>query len=88
MQNPLCLGEKVRGGFTLLSHYLAYKFWKSTGSAEHFDRDFLRAAKSILDLWVTEQKHENSHYLFERPDDVETDTLTRGGKEPRSDTPA
>lgn len=60
---------------------LAYKLWKTTGSAEHFTQDFHQAVKRILAVWHVEQDHENrSPYRFERDGCYFTDTLSRNGK--------
>ena len=60
---------------------LAYLFWKITGNTQHFDEEFVEAAKGIVALWQTEQHHEeDSPYRFERHTDVLTDTLPRAGK--------
>ncbi|HJB92138.1 MAG TPA: glycoside hydrolase family 125 protein [Candidatus Eisenbergiella merdigallinarum] len=60
---------------------LAYLYWKNTGRTAQFDGLFLQAARAIVELWKTEQRHgEQSPYTFERLDCVETDTLPCGGK--------
>ena len=60
---------------------LSYLFWKNTGRTDHFDADFLEAAKTIVKVFRTEQDHENrSGYTFEREHTFFTDTLSRGGK--------
>lgn len=60
---------------------MAYLLWKNTGKTEHFDDDFVKACKKIIDVFKTEQNHEeNSPYSFERKNCYFTDTLSRGGK--------
>ena len=60
---------------------LAHAFWKQTGSAAWRDGTFLRAVQNILDVWQTEQRHEeNSPYYFNRKNCPPSDTLPRGGK--------
>lgn len=59
---------------------LAYELWKATDRADHFGRDFEEALERILDLWETEQYHEErSAYRFERDTEKKTETLERGG---------
>ncbi len=62
--------------------FIAYKFWKKTGRTTHFDEAYKNMLNIILDLWETEQYHEEkSPYTFERPNPHKmSDTMTRGGK--------
>lgn len=61
--------------------YLAYSYWKNTGNTDLFQEDFLRMIRKILEVFKTEQNHEeNSPYRFQRFNGVETDTLPREGK--------
>ncbi len=61
--------------------WLSYLLWKRTGSAAHFTPDWLSAAKRIVEVFVTEQDHENaSPYRFERENTIFLDTLSRDGK--------
>lgn len=62
--------------------FIAYKFWKKTGRIAHFDEAYKNMLNIILDLWETEQYHEEkSPYTFERPNCRKlSDTMTRGGK--------
>ncbi|GIP28327.1 glycosyl hydrolase [Paenibacillus sp. J23TS9] len=60
---------------------LSYLLWKNTGRTSQFDELFKEAAEMILDLWITEQRHETeSSYRFQRKNCVPTDTLIREGK--------
>jgi len=62
--------------------FIAYKFWKKVGRTSHFDEAYKNMLNIILDLWETEQYHEEkSPYTFERPNPHKmSDTMTRGGK--------
>ncbi|MFV0399914.1 MAG: glycoside hydrolase family 125 protein [Oscillospiraceae bacterium] len=60
--------------------HLAYDYWKEMGSTAWLDGNFALAAKAIVSLWRTEQRHEESPYYFERVDCVPTDTLPREGR--------
>ncbi|MBR4539464.1 MAG: glycoside hydrolase family 125 protein [Clostridia bacterium] len=60
---------------------LAYHFWKNTGDGSWCDETFLRAAKQILTVWETEQRHmEQSPYYFRRNCRRPTDTLSHDGQ--------
>ncbi len=59
---------------------LAYLLWKSSGHTAQFTPEFHQALHSILDVWHTEQRHENSPYSFVREDVRQSDTLNRNGK--------
>ena len=60
---------------------LAYRIWLETGRVDHLNDRFARAARSILEVWALEQRHEHSAYRFERPDPpLPTDTLTHQGR--------
>ncbi len=59
---------------------LAFDLWATTGRTGHLDQTFLVAARLVLDLWRTEQDHdERSPYRFQRPGGVASDTLRRDG---------
>lgn len=59
---------------------LAYLLWKTTGETAHLGEEFHEAVKTIVNVWRTEQDHENkSPYRFERDTDLHTETLIRGG---------
>lgn len=60
---------------------LAYLVWKNTGRTDHFDETFVKGVRRILEVWRTEQHHEErSPYHFVRKNCYFTDTLSRGGK--------
>lgn len=60
---------------------LSYLLWKNTGRVSHFDDQFVETVKTILNLFKTEQNHEeNSPYNFVRKNCYYTDTLSRNGK--------
>lgn len=57
---------------------LAYQYWKMTGDDSIFDDLFLDSIKKIVNLWITEQQHEDtSSYTFVRE---EEGYLVREGK--------
>lgn len=57
---------------------LAYLLYLNTGRTEHLDDEFIKGLKDILQVWRTEQNHENSPYHFIRDTDREEDTLVNG----------
>lgn len=60
---------------------LAYLLWQKTGRTDHFDDEFRQACRTILEVWRTEQNHdEHSTYRFERFDCPASDTLPHDGK--------
>lgn len=60
---------------------LAHHFWKTTGDAAWCNETFLQAAKQILTVWETEQRHrEQSPYYFRRNCRRPTDTLSHDGQ--------
>ncbi|MBQ7840472.1 MAG: glycoside hydrolase family 125 protein [Lachnospiraceae bacterium] len=59
----------------------AYLIWKNTGRTDHFDENFVNGIRTILNVWKTEQYHEEkSEYRFERKGGYFLDTLSREGK--------
>lgn len=59
----------------------AWLIWKNTGRTEQFDGTFARAARRILEVFRTEQCHEEqSTYRFIRRNTYYTDTLSRDGR--------
>lgn len=60
---------------------LSYLLWKNSGRTSQFDESYREAARTILELWRTEQYHETqSPYTFQRSNAPLTDTLVREGK--------
>lgn len=60
---------------------MSYLLWKNTGRTGQFDEQFVKAAYKILEVWRTEQDHENkSPYYFIRNNCYFTDTLSRQGR--------
>ena len=59
---------------------LSYLLYKQTGETSQFNDDFHDGVKKILNVWKTEQNHENSPYHFERDTWRKEDTLTHEGK--------
>lgn len=60
---------------------MSYLLWKNTGRTTQFDEEFKQAVRRILEVWRTEQDHENqSPYSFVRRNCYFTDTLSRDGK--------
>lgn len=61
--------------------WLAWLLWKQTGCTEQFDENFHKAAQKIVQVFCTEQNHEEqSDYRFIRKNTYFTDTLSRDGK--------
>lgn len=61
----------------------AYLLWKNTGCTEHLDEAFQKGAERILEVFRTEQCHEErSPYHFIRHNTYFTDTLSRDGRGP------
>lgn len=59
----------------------AYLLWKNTGCREHLDLSFQAGARKILQVFWTEQYHEErSPYSFVRQNTYFRDTLSRDGK--------
>ena len=58
----------------------AYALYRATGDSAPLDEAFRRMVRVIIDLWKTEQTHENSPYSFVRKGCSETDTLPCEGK--------
>ena len=60
---------------------LAYLIWKNIGRTDQFDTSFQKGARKILEVFSTEQRHEEaSPYRFTRHNTYFTDTLSREGK--------
>jgi len=64
---------------------LAYDLWSATGRTDHLD-DLAEAAREILAVWNTEQRHDKlSAYRFERRGGAESDTLAESGRGPATE---
>ncbi|MEF9959357.1 MAG: glycoside hydrolase family 125 protein [Niameybacter sp.] len=60
---------------------MSYLLWKNTGRTGQFDEQFVKAIYRIIEVFRTEQDHENkSPYNFIRKGCYYTDTLSRDGK--------
>ncbi|MCO7151638.1 glycoside hydrolase family 125 protein [Vagococcus lutrae] len=59
---------------------LAYLLHQATGQTDQFNADFHEGVAKILEVFETEQHHENSPYTFERDTWREEDTLTHDGR--------
>ncbi|GAB2482868.1 glycoside hydrolase family 125 protein [Promicromonospora xylanilytica] len=60
---------------------LAHDLWSATGRTDHLDQ-LGQVARTVVDLWRTEQRHDGSPYTFERTDCPPSDTLVRAGRGP------
>lgn len=58
---------------------IAYLYYEKTKDGTIFDEDFLRILTNVVDLISLEQNHENSPYIFERPDPWAPSDSLRGG---------
>ena len=80
-QNPWVWERKFEVDSLCYPIQLAWLLWKNTGCTSQFDRKFRMGARRILDVFRTEQKHEEeSRYRFIREGSFFTDTLSRKGK--------
>lgn len=80
-QNPFVWEQKFEIDSLCYPIQLAYLLWKNTGKTTQFNEYFLEGAKKILEVFETEQYHEEkSEYYFERKHSFVTDTLSRDGK--------
>ena len=60
---------------------LAYLYWQASGDTAVFNTAFVSAAKKVVALWKTEQRHfESSPYHFYRTDCPWQDTLHNDGQ--------
>ena len=60
---------------------LAHHFWKTTGCTSWCGGSFIEAARRILNVWETEQRHaERSPYYFSRVCRRPSDTLSHEGR--------
>ncbi|MCB8537261.1 glycoside hydrolase family 125 protein [Enterococcus faecium] len=59
--------------------FLAYHLYQ-TGYNKHIDKDFWKSVELVVDIFITEQRHEQSEYRFQRSDCPFSDTLQNDGK--------
>lgn len=59
---------------------LAYLYYEKTKDPSIFDGEFLRVLNDMVDLIKLEQNHDNSPYIFERPDPWAPSDSLRGSK--------
>lgn len=80
-QDPLVWEKKFEVDSLCYPLQLAWLLWKNTGTVSQFDESFREGAKQILEVFRTEQYHEErSPYRFVRENSFFTDTLSREGK--------
>lgn len=80
-QNPWVWERKYEIDSLCYPIQLAYLYWKATGDASIFDENFKKAAHTIVELWKTEQNHQQgSPYFFIRNNCPRTDTIPNHGK--------
>lgn len=80
-QNPWVWERKFEVDSLCYPIQLAYLLWKNTGCVSQFEGHFQEGAKKILEVFRTEQRHEeDSDYRFIRKNSFYTDTLSRDGK--------
>lgn len=82
-RHPLVWERKYEVDSLCYPIQLAYKLWQETGETSHLDVNFFKAVEIIVELWITEQHHEEkSEYRFERDTWRKEDTLVRQGRGP------
>lgn len=80
-QNPWIWERKFEVDSLCYPVQLAWLLWKNTGCISQFDQNFQKGAKKILEIFRTEQYHEEkSTYRFQRIGSYFQDTLSRDGK--------
>ena len=80
-QNPWIWERKYEVDSLCYPIQLAWLLWKNTGYTKHLDENFHKGVRRILEVFKTEQNHENlSDYRFVRKGSYFTDTLSRDGK--------
>lgn len=62
---------------------LAYLLYKATNNTTHFNETFVNGVRNILEVFETEQNHDNSPYTFTRDTWRKEDTLVNDGKGPQ-----
>ncbi|MDO5026246.1 MAG: glycoside hydrolase family 125 protein [Tissierellia bacterium] len=58
----------------------AHLYYEKTADASIFDEEFLDTLEKLVDQIALEQRHENSPYIFERPDPWAPSDSLRGGQ--------
>lgn len=80
-QNPWVWERKFEVDSLCYPIQLAWLLWKNTGCTTQFTDTFQEGAKKILEVFRTEQNHEErSGYRFVRKNSYYTDTLSRDGR--------
>lgn len=59
---------------------LAYLLYKNTGRTDQFNEDFVKGVHKLVQVFKTEQNHDNSNYTFTRDTWRKEDTLINDGK--------
>lgn len=80
VQNPWVWERKYEVDSLCYPLELAWLYYTATGRSDVFGPDYLRAVRCILDVWRTEQYHENSPYTFRRENCPPSDTLAENGR--------
>ena len=80
LNNPIVWERKYEIDSLCYPIRLTYLYWKATGDKSVLGEDFVKSAKTTVDLWRTEQHHfEKSPYRFTRKKAPEKDTLGNNG---------